>query len=304
MSQLQSQASLNHKKEFSLRVAVATTFLSLIPTAYVAFNSNSVVLLTDFLRCAVEFAAILLSWLIVKKISSGDHSYFDYGFGKLEQMGSLAVACALFASFVVVLALAAMRIYNPVIVENAELGLLLAVLSVGGNLSFWLYNKKLAKAEVSPILNSQSDLFRAKTIASVVVALSLAFSLGKWESSVLLYADPLGSLMLASFLLFSALRLLTSSMRDLLDCSIDEALRLKVLQILVKYESQYSGLNSILCRRVGNKAVIEITLEFLEDSLFAEIHASMNQISSEVMTSIGNCSVTIIPKAKGSRSDT
>jgi ferrous-iron efflux pump FieF len=287
----------HRSKEFSLRIATITTFLSLIPTAYVAFSSNSIILLTDFLRCAAEFTAILLSWLIVRRIAKNDHSYFDYGFGKLEQMASLAVACALFASFIAVLALAAIRIYHPVVVENAYLGLIFAILSVLGNLAFWIYNKKLAKTESSPILDSQSDLFRAKTLASFVVAGSLALSLGNGQSAILLYSDPAGSLILAGFLLFSAIKLLSSSMRDLLDCSIDEVLRLKVLRSLVKYEAQYLGLESILSRRVGSKAVVEITLEFSENLVFSDVYNNMQIISTDLTNAIGNCSIIIVPKA-------
>lgn len=298
MSEPHPPKHLSRRKELSLRIATITTFLSLIPTAYVAFSSNSIVLLTDLLRCSVEFSAIFLSWLIVRSLSSKNQIQSDYSFGKMEQMGSLLVACALFLSFIAVLVLAAIRIYSPVAVENGGLGLIFAILSILGNISFWIYNNRLARSASSPILESQSNLFRAKTLASVVVATSLLLSLGKWESPIMLYADPLGSLILAGFLLFSAITLLSSSMRGLLDSSIDEVLRLKVLHALAKHDGSYLGLESATTRLEGKKAIIEITLEFSENAVFSEINKAMEEISSDLTNSIGNCSVIIIPKAR------
>ena len=90
-------SALEHrlKKENLVLVALLSTLLSLLPTAYAAFISNSTTLLADLLRCLGEFFAIVASWVVLKKMSRNDTSRFNYGYGKLEQLGGIAVAAAL-----------------------------------------------------------------------------------------------------------------------------------------------------------------------------------------------------------------
>ncbi len=281
----------------SVTFAAVSTFLSLIPTAYVAFASNSAVLLADFIRCAVEFAAIFLSWLVVRRMMRSDSSYYDYGFGKWEQLASLAVAVAMLVSFLLVLLVALNRLYEPARVENVLVGFVFSLLSVGGNLALWLHNRFISKRESSPILESQARLFRAKAIASLVVVASLGLSMApnfEW----FMYADPLGACIVAGFLLHSALVLFSSSMQDLLDRSIEEARRLAILHILVKHESRYEGLVSLRARRSGVQTYVDIELEFSGDKKLSEVTSICDQISADISAGISKSQVNIRPRAR------
>ena len=282
-------------KEKTLLVAVVTTAISLIPTAYAAIASNSIVLFADFLRCAAEFLAIFLSWLVLRKLSKADKSYYDYGFGKLEQLASMSVSFAMLISFAIIGALAINRLYNPIQVENALFGFVLGVLSVAGNVFMWLHNRNLAKVERSPILESQAQLFRAKSIASIIVVVSLSLVLSNLSADWVYYADPIGSLGLCVLLLYSAVTLLFSSMQDLLDRSVEEAMRLVILRVLVKHEANYVGLSNIRTRRAGNKIFIELALEFPEEMKLGELSSISEAIKTDISAEIPLSEVVIVP---------
>lgn len=282
-------------KELALRIALVSTFLSLIPTIYAAIHSNSIVLTSDLLRCGVEFVAIFLSWIILRRVLSGDKRYYDYGLGKLEQLASIVVASALFISFLVIVFIAINRIYHPVLVENVGFGLILALLSIIGNIWMWTHNRALARKELSPILESQWRLFRAKAAASSVVAVSLLLALAAPSLTWLQYVDPIGSLMLGGFLLYSAVGLFSSSLNDLLDRSVEEALRLVILRILVIHQAEYTGLSSIRSRRAGSKIFIDLALEFPGDFKFADVFKATEKIRHELIAAIPGSEVTITP---------
>lgn len=287
--------SLGVKKQRALLVAVVTTFFSLIPTAYATFVSNSVILFTDLLRCAVEFCAILLAFLILRSVSHGDKSRFNYGYGKLEQISSVAVAVAMLGTFFAVIVSAAMRLLSPQPVENATFGFILGVLSVLGNVSLWRVNYGLAKQAPSPMMDSQWRLFRAKSCASIIVVCSLAPSMVGNLQNVLWYADPVGSLLLSGFLLYSAMGLFSSSMRELLDSSLEEGLQLAILEILVQFEAEYHGFRSMRSRRSGNKVFIELFLEFDARMSIADFSAVSARMTRQLQDRIPGSEVTIIP---------
>lgn len=290
-----TQDKLARSKQRALLVAVVSTFLSLIPTAYATLLSNSVILLTDLLRCLVEFCAILLSWLILRHVSRSDSSRFNYGYGKLEQISSIAVAVAMLGTFLAVMISALLRILSPQPVENAGFGFVLGILSILGNVTLWRVNYSLAKQSASAVMESQWRLFRAKSCASIIVVASLLPSMFGPLGEEYWWTDPLGSLILAGFLLYSAMGMFSSSMRELLDSSLEEGLQLVILKTLVQFESEYRGFRSMRSRRSGNKVFIELFLEF-EPSLSIEaFSAAAARMTDELHKSISGSEVTIVP---------
>lgn len=290
-------------KERTLALSVLATFCGLIPTVYAASVSNSIVLVSDLLRCIVEFGAILLSWLIIRRVSRGDSTYYDFGFGKLEQAASLAVAAALLVSFLVTGFLAVQRLSHPEPVVNGLFGLLLAFASVVANALFWSSNRSQARRDASPILDSQWRLFRAKTFAAAVVAATLLLSMGTHGSSEIpwysRYADAIGSMIMAIFFLFSAVRIIYSSMHDLVDRSIEEALRLIILKTLVQHEAEYTDLAWIRSRRAGSQIFIDLSLGFPGDREFAVVHDSMVKLQSEIARVVPGSVIQIIAYEAG-----
>lgn len=282
-------------KEGALLISVISTGLSLLPTLYVTVISNSLVLVGDLLRCVFEFVAVLLSWMVIRRVSRGDETFYDYGFGKLEQLGSLVVAFAMLGASAIVGFTASQRLLSPTPLENGMLGFILGVLSVLGNGAVTLYNRHLAAKDPSPILESQWKLFRAKAVASFVVVVSLGLGLSIPGSPVSLYADSIGSIVLSAFLLYSAYGLFSSSMSDLLDRSIEEALRLRLFRVLIEHESRYQGFHGIRARRVGRRIFVDVFLEFSEEMKLRDVGKEISIISETLTKVIPGSELSVIP---------
>ena len=283
------------RKEQLLLFSAATTFASLIPTAYAAWISNSVILRADFLRCLVEFVAILLSWLIVRQVSRSDRTRYNYGFGKLEHLSGLLVGGAMSVTSFVLVISSVRRFESPESISNGWPGFVLSVLSVGGNVAVWLYNERLCGIQSSPIIEAQRRLFKAKTGASLVVFVSLLCSLVGRDALLALYSDPVGSLLLAGFIAYSAFQLISSSMSGLVDASLDEVLQFAILKTLVEHDAEYAGFNEIRSRRSGTEVLIEIALEFDPALALEEIHRRTSTIKQSLTEKIPFARVSIVP---------
>ncbi|MCB0331947.1 MAG: cation transporter, partial [Bdellovibrionales bacterium] len=153
--------------------AAITTLLAVAPTAYAAYISGSVTLFADFLRSTMECIAILLSWYVLSKISKSDESKFHYGFGKFEQLASLVIAGALLCTFMVCLFSGARRYFYPEPLADVLFGFVFTLLSVAGNFFLFLKNYLFWKRSPSPLMEAQWRLFRGKTVATIVVSISL-----------------------------------------------------------------------------------------------------------------------------------
>lgn len=300
MADLDTSSALA-KKQRALLLSVVTTACSLLPTIYVTLIANSIILYADLLRCVVEFLAIVFSWLILGHIGRSDRSHFNYGFGKLEQLASLAVAFAMLLSFVVVMVAAVGRFLSPQVVHDAGQGFVLGNLSVLGNGAMWAYYRALGRSENSAVIDSQARLFRAKTAASVIVVVALVPFFVSGPGWLQLYADPVGSVLLSGFLLHSSVALFSSSMGELVDASIDERLQLLILGALIQHEALYSGFKEVRSRRVGNRILVELFLEFTAKTTMSEFAESSAALKNTLHSQIPDIEVTIIPTALASR---
>jgi cation diffusion facilitator family transporter len=283
------------QRERLVLLAVVTTFISLIPSAYATVISNSMTLVADLLRCSTEFVAILISWFILKKVARSDVKHFNYGFGKLEQLSCMAVGGALFVTFLLCFVSGIHRILAPEPVVGAEFGFVLAVLSVLGNLFLWITNHRSFKRHASPVSDAQRRLFRAKTAATMVVSLSLgaALFLGSLEWSV--YFDGLGSVLLSLFMLWSAYALVSSSFPDLIDCALEESLQVPIREVLKSYRSQYLDIHKIRSRRTGKRIFVELFISFAPLQTFAKVNDIARHIRSDVESALKGAEVIVVP---------
>ena len=283
------------KKENLVLIAVLTTFISLVPTSYAALISNSNTLFADLLRCLGEFFAIVASWVVLIKMSRNETSRFNYGYGKLEQLAGIAVAAALFLTFLVSLTSGIRGLLVPTKLENAEFGFVFATLSVAGNAFLWVSNYIADARAPSPIAESQWRLFRAKTCATMVVVTSLGVALAFADSNASVYVDPLGSIALSLFMLWQSYTLVSASVPDLIDYAIEESLQKTLDTILSEHRADYSKVERVRSRRTARRVYLEIFLSFPAELPFGEVHRRVMLLRHSIAERFPGADITVIP---------
>jgi len=288
-----------HARDRALVVSVISTFFSLIPTAYAAWVSNSIVLLADLIRCVIEFLAIFMSWAVARRISLGVATQYEFGAAKLERAASVMVGAAMMIAAATVLASAAWRLSDPRPVEGTFFGAVLGMLSVLGNGALAVWYRSLHRSDGSPLLDSQARLFWAKFFAATIVVLGLLPAGIPRYQEFMMYTDPIASMALALFLLGSAGGLVLPGLRDLLDCSIDERRKLQILAALIEHDGDYLGLRRIRTRQLGSRPYVELTLEFDPDEALGLVAERMVRISKSIARRLPGAEVQVLPTPYG-----
>ena len=297
-------ASPEHGAEGSLREKQRTVFQSLvvdfllwIPDIAAAILSGSIVLFADALKCANEILATFFAWLTLRKMAKGGAGAYDYGLGKFETITSIVTGGVMFISLALVFFIAIYRIIIPeeIVHEGAYLGVVLMVIGVCTNTWLWRKNASLYRQSPSPIIDSQWRLFRTKAFSDFSVLASLLATLALSHFSWSLYIDPLASFIIAGFLLSSGYRVITSSLPDLLDRTLDEELQMVIIRHLAEFFDDYTALHGIRSRRSGTNVYIEIFLEFDGNRKMAEVQESINRIRASLERNIPKSSVSIVP---------
>jgi ferrous-iron efflux pump FieF len=282
-------------RESATRTAVIAGAIDVLVTLGALLAAHSAVILADFCKTLLEFMAVLLAWLTIRRIQQGAHHQFNYGVGKLENLSSLIVSLLMFLCLAVIIANATYSLMHPAHISG--IGVWISVVSqiVFGviNTRLVLQSRRLARERNSPLLEAQAGLFFSKAVANGFILLSLGLSTLLAAYSWSLYIDPCASLIIAVSILFAALGIFKNSTLDLLDRTLEEEHQICILRALARHFDRYEELREIRSRRSGSQVFVEIVLGFAPAQPAAETETAARQLKLELEREIPGSLVTI-----------
>ena len=287
---------ITSEKEASTRTAVIAGGIDTLITLGAVIAAQSSVLVADFLKTALEFVAVFLAWLAIRRITRGADTQFEYGLEKLENISSLVVGTMMVVVFLIIVGNAIRSIVYPGHIVGIGVWISLAAQIVYGviNGRLFLQNRRMAKKGNSPLVESQARLFFTKTFGNLFIFMSLSASLMLHDYSWSVYIDPIASLIIAGTILLAAIGIFTSSFYDLLDRTLEEADQMVILRELTKQFDQYDEMHGIRSRRAGGKEFIEVFLGYDPERTVRDVQFCMSKIKAAVKQQFPDSSVMIV----------
>lgn len=286
---------MNNHKESSIRLAALSGLFDTSLVTAAALTSNSSLLLADAMKTGLEFLAVLLAWVAVRRITRGAGQDFDFGIGKLENLASLAIGALMVAGTVIVAYAAISAIITPFHATGIGIWLSLADQVIWGGLNLWLFRnaRAAARRENSPIMASQANMFAAMLFSNVfvfsMVCLSMILSGYSWS----VYIDPIAALIVAGTIIMAAIDVFRTSCYDLLDGAVAEDDKLRIMRVLAENFDRYEMVYGLRSRRSGNKTFIEVFLGFEPSRPVGEVEADIAAIRAAIAAHFQNASVVV-----------
>jgi len=169
------------------------------------FLGRSTTQLADFIRRSVELIALFVSWWTFRHLAR--HPLMEAAArAKLSRVAALSVAAAMICSGLVMIAVAIFRLFNFQPGGNVYLGLVIASLGLLTNGWFWRRYTVMSREHYNPIIAAQRQLYQAKTFVDGCVIIALAVVAMAPAPAVTRYADLLGAVAVAIYLLWSGAR--------------------------------------------------------------------------------------------------
>ena len=283
-------------KESSTRTAVIAGAVDTMVSLGALLAAQSSVLLADFLKTSLEFVAVMLAWMAMRRLARGGGDAYEYGIGKLENLSSLFVAALMALVFLVIAVNAVRGLISPSHVGGIGVIISLVAQLVYGVINGWLWRRSLlaARTEESPLMESQAKLFFTKLFGNIFIFLSLALSLALADQAWSVYIDPIASLVIACSILMSAVGVFSSSVYDLLDGTLEEKDKLDIMRELVLHFHRYDMLYGVRSRRAGNRVFIDIHVGFEPDRRIGDVEQDIAAIRAGVMRHFKNACVTVV----------
>ena len=165
-------------------------------------RGKSTTQIADFIRRSSEFLAIVVSFVIFMIIARDD--------GNAEKKARLEERSQAFVGAMMCVAGLVMAILTVTVSHedkgNVVPGLVIAIISILGNMFFWYKYTSLNKSGENAILKVQSRLYRAKVLVDAGVIAALTAVIISPDSIVTICLDILGSVVIAFYLILSGLK--------------------------------------------------------------------------------------------------
>jgi len=277
---------------------VITCGLGLILNIISVIFANSTVLVADLFNSTMEFVAVTMSWLTLRRLRNDSRAVFNYGLGKIENLASLIIGFFILLSVLVMTFLIINRLLHPVHLKGfgIVLGIACTFIFAIINGRLWWQSWQHKRNAPSPIVEAQLRLFAVKTLANICMFLNFVVSMTVSQPWVM-YLDPLTSCITLAFMINCGWHLIRHSVHDLLDRSLGEPLQILITKQLAAYFDSYNSLDGVRSRYSGRQIFIEIFLGFNAGKTLGETQFVMDGIKANLEKEIPHSEVTIIPRA-------
>lgn len=285
----------SHNSENTAIGGVIAGFADTVITVGAMIAASSSVLLADSLKTILEFIAVLLSYLALRRIHSGKAHAFDYGLNKLENLSSLFVSILMLVCLAVIVINSTVNLCRPSHIGGAGVYISMAAQAIYFVINgvLCIKNRRLAREQHSPVMESQGRLFMTKAVANVVILGSLVSSMALGHFAWSVYIDPIASLAIAASILMPAIGTFSNSFYDLLDRTLEEAHKLAILREMGPFICEFTDLHAIRTRRSGSQVFIEIILEFDTDRRMGEVQDVIETLRRNIERTVPSSHVTI-----------
>jgi len=264
---------------------------------FMAVTSNSLALWADWVATLLDFLAVFMAWWGLNKSELGKTDTYQYGFGRFESLISMGIAALMVISFLCIAGAAAYRFFHPVAIQGMGvlIGIILHVIFGGINIRLLFRSLRLERNEKTALITAQRRVFTAKAAGNVLMFGTLFLAFFFRQKAWTAYADPTAAVVIAGLLLAGAAKTFRFSIRDLLDCAVEEQSQLLIIRMLTRHFDAYEQIHDIRTRCAGSKVYIEIFLEFSPQLQHGLVMKTIQDMQQEIKETIHCDEILIIP---------
>ncbi|HEX8141856.1 MAG TPA: cation diffusion facilitator family transporter [Pyrinomonadaceae bacterium] len=268
---------------------LAAAFLILLKSA-TGFLTGSISVWASLLDSAMDIFASAINLVAVRAAARPADEDHAYGHGKAESLAGLFQALVIAASGAFLIWEAGHRLFNPRATSSEWIGIMTMLVAIVVSAALVRRLRRVARETESLALRSDaihyaSDIF---TNSGALLALLIIVLTG-WQT-----VDPLISMMIALYILWSAVSVGRESMDVLMDRRLPADIDERIAEIVHGFrERGVLGFHDLRTRRSGSQKFIELHLEVERDKRLEEAHDITVQVLRAIEARIPRSRVQI-----------
>ena len=293
-------SAINHEtKQRLLAITLGMELYTLGASTIGMLTSNSIVFVANFVIALTGALASALSLYTVRRIARGVDLRNTYGYGRLEMISTTVVALTMIMAVLFISYELAHKIDHPVPPEGGLIGILLTSLSFFLSLWLWFRNLELSRAEHAPIFEAMWRMMRMGAMEDFLIigAVGSSLLLSGFDWAYLI--DVVASIALIFIVLRSIGDILSGTLGDLIDRSLEERDEIVIVRELVNHFDDYEQIHGFRSRRAGSQVFVELFLEFHPDLTMGQVYGIAARLKAAIRQHFPNAQVLVIPSHGG-----
>jgi len=246
----------------------AAAFLIALKTG-TGWLTASISVWASLLDSVMDIFASSLNYFAVRIGSRPADEDHLYGHGKVESLAGLFQALVISLSGAFLISEAIHRIRAPRPTQSELLGIASMLIAILVSIALVMRLRKVARATDSPALSSDALHYATDVYINLGVLGALAVTmLTGWR-----LVDPLVSIAIAVYILWSAAHVAYESINVLMDRRLPPDVDETVAMVVSRYEADgVLGFHDLRTRRSGSLRFVDLHLEVQRDKKFEEAH--------------------------------
>lgn len=283
---------LTSSKTVATKVAMATAFTLMVLKAVVGVLTGSLSILSSAIDSFLDIASSFFNFLAIRKAEQPADKDHQYGHGKYESLATFIQAIIIFISGLFILISAWNRFADNSHTEISQNAFIVMIISIVATIFLTIYLKHIAKKLNSSVLMADSMHYAVDLYTNIGILLGLVVI----KLTGLLFIDALIAIIIAIYIMFSAVKLLLEVSRQLLDKSIEDETYKSLVKVLASFGEYHQDFHRLRTRSSGNETFIDMHLTMCKALTLEDVHKITDRIENAIMKAIPNSDVMIHPE--------
>lgn len=256
----------------SVSVAIFLILVKLVAWS----QSDSVSLLATLIDSILDaFASIINLFAVRHALTPADKEH-RFGHGKAEALAGLSQSLFIAGSAIFLLIEVGKNIIRPAQINFPITSMIVVAVTILVTLMLVGFQRYVIKKTQSVAISADALHYKSDLLMNSAVILAL------WLSTVgLLIFDPIIGGIIAGYILYSAWRILKSSMDQLMDRELPDDIRANIKKIVCNHD-QVLGLHDLRTRHAGTITFIQFHLEIDDDLTLFQAHNVSDEVETEL----------------------
>ena len=277
--------------------ALATDLALLFAMTLAGVVGGSLTMMAESVRGWLSHVLDWFTLVVLRRVHRGVIADVDFGAGKVEQIANVAIAGGMLfgAGWI---GLGVLQLWTGARPLGTPIGLAYAavvgMVNVYVNVLSWDSVRRSLTRDASPIMDTQLRQRWVTLISSAVVLVGLTVSALSTDDVIVAWADSLGTLFVASYMVANAVEILSASLPDLLDRSAGADVRAGVQRVLARHDEAFERVLRMRTRRSGRTRFVELALGFAPGTTMEQVDRCTETIRTDLRAELADVDLSLI----------
>lgn len=233
---------------------IAGNIFLLIIKFIVGFLSKSQALIADAANSAGDIFASLMSYIGGKISRAPSDDSHNFGHGKAEYIFSLFISLSMIFIALKLIYDSVISLFNPKEISVPNLAIIVCIITITIKLILFVYTRFLSKRTDSILIKALKQDHRNDCIVTTFTLISIILSMFG-----IYWFDGIVGIGISVLICITGIKLFIDSYNVLMDSSMDDETKQKILDIVKNYTS-IQKINHLTSKPVGYKYLISISI--------------------------------------------